>query len=78
MAYAQTRICKKINVSVLSIVVGALRMVSKRLEKRLAEPEIRRSIETIQITTLLKSARILRRFLETWCYSDFSEKKNTC
>ena len=30
---------------------------------------IRRQMETIQTTVLLRSARILRRVLESWCYS---------
>ncbi len=44
--------------------VGALGTVPKSLEKRMAESEIRRT-ETIQTTVLLRSARILRRVLET-------------
>ncbi len=38
---------------------------SKDLENRLKELKIRGRIETIQTTTLLKSARIIRRVLET-------------
>ena len=51
-------------VTVIRILVGALGMVPKGLEGRLEELEIRR-IETIQTTALLKSAKILRRVLET-------------
>ena len=52
-------------VMVIPIVVGALGTVPKGLEKMLEELEIRGRIETIQITALLRSARILRRVLET-------------
>ena len=50
--------------TVIPIVVGMLGRVPKILGKRLEEMEIKGSIETIQTTALLKSARILRRFLE--------------
>ena len=39
-------------------------MVSRCLEKRLEESEIRGQIETIQITLLLRSARSLKKVLE--------------
>ena len=48
---------------VIPIGVGALGAVPK--EKRPEELEIRGRIETIQMTVLFKSARILRRVLET-------------
>ena len=41
-------------VTVIPIVVGALATVSKILEKRLGEPEMKGRIETINITALLK------------------------
>ena len=50
--------------TMISIVVGALGMVHKDLEKSLEELEIRRRIVTIQTTVLLRLARILRRVLE--------------
>ena len=53
----------KHEVMVIAIIVGALGMVPKRLEKRLAELEIRRRIETIQSSTLLRPARKLRNDL---------------
>ena len=53
-------------VTVLPIVIGKLGMVPKGLERRLEELEIGGQIKTIQITALLRSARILRRVLETW------------
>ena len=46
-------------------VIGRLRMVPKDLEKELEELEIGWWIETIQTSELLRSARILRRVLET-------------
>ena len=49
----------------IPIVIGALGMVPKGLERSLEELEIRGRIETIQTTALLRSARILRRVLET-------------
>ena len=52
-------------VSVILIIVGALGTIPKNPEKELGEFEISDRIETIQTTTLLTSARILRRVLET-------------
>ena len=46
----------------MSIVVGAFWTVSKGLEGGL---EIREKIKTIQIKIVLKSTKVLRRFLET-------------
>ena len=48
--------------TVIQIVVSTPGTIPKGLEKRLGEFKIRR-IETIQITALLKSARVLRRVL---------------
>ena len=52
--------------TVIPIVDGALGIVAKGLENRLEELEIRKRIETISTTALFRSARILRRVLETW------------
>ena len=56
---------KKLNikVTVISIIVRAVRTISQKLEKRIGELEIQRKIETVQITALLRSAKILRRIL---------------
>ena len=54
-----------INMTIISIVVGALGTVPRGLEKRLEKLEIRGRIETLQTTVLLRLARILRRVLET-------------
>ena len=47
------------------IVIGPLGTVTKGLIKVLEDLEIRERVENIQITTILRSARILRRVLET-------------
>ena len=49
----------------IAIVIGALGTILKRMEKGLEELEIGRQIETFQTTALIRSARILRRDLET-------------
>ena len=51
---------------VIPIIVCALRTVPKRLERELEESEISGRIKTIQITALLKLARILRKVLGPW------------
>ena len=49
----------------MKIVIGALGTVTKVLVKRQEDLEITRRVETVQTTALLRSARILRRVLET-------------
>ena len=53
-------------VAIIPIVIGALGTVTKELIKGLEDLEIRERVKTIQTTALLRSARILRRVLETW------------
>ena len=53
-------------VTIVPIVIGALGTITKGLLKGLEDLEIGGRIETIQTTALLKTARILRRVLETW------------
>ena len=53
-------------VIIIPIVIGAFGMVTKGLLKGLEDLEVGGQIETIQTTALLKTARILRRVLETW------------
>ena len=60
-------------VTMIPIVIGALGTVTKRLIKGLEDLEITGQVETIQITTLLRLARILRRVLET-CHSNSSKR----
>ena len=52
-------------VTVIPIVIGALGTVTEELVQGLEDLEIRGRVETIQTTALLRSARILRRVLET-------------
>ena len=53
-------------VTIVPIVIGALGTVTKGLLKGLGDLEIGRRVETIQTTALWRTARILRRVLETW------------
>ena len=52
-----------IKVTVMTIVIGAFGTFSKELLKGLEDLEIRGRVETIQMTDLLRTARILRRVL---------------
>ena len=53
-------------VTIIPIVIGALDTVTKRLLQGLEDLEITGRVETVQTKALLRSARILRRVLETW------------
>ena len=53
-------------VTIVPIVIGALGTVTKGLLKGLGDLETGGRVETIQTTALLRTARILRRVLETW------------
>ena len=61
-------------VTVIPIVIGAFGTVTKGLIKGLEDLEIGGRMEIIQIIKLLKTARIRKRVLETWCHSNSSEK----
>ena len=61
-------------VTLIPIVSGAFGTIPKGLVKGLEDLEIRGQVETIQITVLLRSARILRRVLETCCNSNSCKK----
>ena len=52
-------------VTIVPIVIGALGTVTKGLLKGLEDLEVSGRVETIQTTALLRTARILRRVLET-------------
>ena len=52
-------------VTIIRIVIGALGTVTKVLVQGLEDLEITGRVETIQTTALLRSARIMRRVLET-------------
>ena len=59
-------------VIIIPIVFGALNTVLKGLVKGLEDLKIRRQMETIQTTALLRSPRILRRALGICCHSKSS------
>ena len=52
-------------VTIIPIVIGAFGTVTKGLLKGQEDLEVGGQVETIQTTTLLRTARILRRVLET-------------
>ena len=53
-------------VVIVPVVIGALGTITKGLLKGLEDLEVGGRVETIQTTALLRTARILRRVLETW------------
>ena len=53
-------------VTIIPIVIGSFGMVTKGLLKGLEDLEVGGRVETIQTTALMKTARLLRRVLETW------------
>ena len=53
-------------VTIIPIVIGAFGSVTKGLLKGLDDLEVGGQVDTIQTTALLRTARIQRRFLETW------------
>ena len=53
-------------VTIIPIVIGAFDTVTKRFLKGLEDLEVGGRVETIQTITLLRTARILRRVLDTW------------
>ena len=61
----EKKLCN-MKVTVIPIVTGALGTITKELVQGWADLEIRGRAETIQITTLLRSARTLKRVLESW------------
>ena len=52
-------------VTIIPIVIGAFGTVTKGLLQGLEDLEVGDRVDTIQTTALLKTARILRRVLET-------------
>ena len=53
-------------VTIVPIVIGALGTITRGLFKGLEDLEVGGRVEIIQTTALLRTARILRRVLETW------------
>ena len=52
-------------VTIVPIVIGVLGTITKGLSKGMEDLEVGGRVETIQTTALLRTARILRRVLET-------------
>ena len=60
---------------IVPIVIAAFDTITKGLLKGLEDLEVGGRVETIQVTALLRTARILKRVLEeTCCHSNSSEK----
>ena len=57
---------RNMKVTILPIVIGSFGTITKGLLKGLEDLEVGVRVETIQMTALLRTARILRRILETW------------
>ena len=53
-------------VTIVPIVIGAFGTITKGLLKGLEDLEVGGRVETIQMTALLRTSRILRRVLEIW------------
>ena len=53
-------------VTIVPIVIGAFGTVTKGLLKGLDDLEVGGRVETFQTTASLRTARILRRVMETW------------
>ena len=53
-------------VTIVPIMIGAFSTITKELLKGLEDLEVGGRVETIQMTALLRTARILRQVLETW------------
>ena len=53
-------------VTIVPIMIGAFGTITKGLLKGLEDLEVGGRVETIQLTALLRTARIRRRVLETW------------
>ena len=52
--------------TIIPIVIDAFATVTNGLLKRLEDLEVGGRVKTIQTTAVLRTARILRRVLETW------------
>ena len=55
-----------LKVTIVPIVIGAFDTITKGLLKGLEDLEVGGRVEIIQMTALLRTARILRRVLNTW------------
>ena len=61
-------------VTIVPIVIGAFGTIIKGLLKGLEDLEVGGRVETIQMTALPRTARIMRRVPETCCHSNSCEK----
>ena len=62
----EVKLVWNMKVTIIPIRIGTFGTVTKGLLKKLENLEVRGRVETIQTTVLLRTARILRRVLETW------------
>ena len=53
-------------VTIIPIIIGALSIVPKGLVQSLEDLEITGQVETVLTAAFFRTARILRRVLETW------------
>ena len=60
--------------TIIPIVIDEFVTVTKGLLKGQEDLEVGGRVETIQTAILLRSARMLRRVLETCCHSNSSER----
>ena len=56
---------RNMKVTIVPVVIGALGAITKGLLKGLEDLEVGGRVETIQMTALLRTARMLRRVLAT-------------
>ena len=63
-------------VTTVPMVIEAFGTIRKGLLKSPEDLEVGRWVETIQMTVLLRTARILRGVQETCCHSNSSEKQS--
>ena len=61
----ELKILWNLEVTIIPFVIGAFGTVTKGLVNGLEDLEVGEQVETIQMTVLLRSARILRRVLKT-------------
>ena len=57
---------QNMKLTIVPIVIGALGTITKGLLKGLEDIKVGGRVETIQTTAFMRTARILRRVLETW------------
>ena len=62
----ELKMLSNMKVTIVPIVIGTFGTVTKGLLKGLKDLEVCGRVKTIEMTALLKTARILRRVLETW------------